>query len=112
MLPLILALMSDPAVTATTPTPPTDPLAAAEARALQRTAPLSQAGCENPQLQRAGPVVAGTTPRPSLNDLMHRSGDAVRVDLLLERRINGCSAPLSFTINTLPVQRQDSAPAY
>lgn len=111
MLPLILALMSDPAVAATAPAAPTSPLAAAEGQALQITAPSSQAGCENPRLQRAGPATTDA-PRPSPNDLMHRSGDAVRVDLLLDRRINGCSAPLSFTINTLPVQRRDPAPAY
>lgn len=112
MLPLIFALMSDPAATAAAPAAPTPPLVVADARALQIAAPLDQSGCENPQLQRAGPAMADATPRPLLDDLMHRSGDAVRVDLLLDRRINGCSAPLSFTINTLPVQRRETAPAY
>ncbi|RZJ37388.1 MAG: hypothetical protein EON87_22310, partial [Brevundimonas sp.] len=100
MLPLILALMSDPAVTITTPAPTLRPLAGAEAQAPRLFTPAARPRCENAQIQNAGPVTPDEAPRPIMSDLMHRSGDVVRMDLLLERRIDGCAAPLSFTINT------------
>jgi hypothetical protein len=53
-------------------------------------------------MQRGDPVRA--------SDLMFRQGDPVSVTLLLERRINQCSVPISYDLTT-PDGRLPSFPA-
>lgn len=94
MLPLILALLVDPeAAAAVRPKPAPPPVIQPQTYRFR-----VRGDCENPRIRQAGPALTTDTPRPVLTDLMHRDGDPVRVDLLLDRRIDGCSAPLTTVI--------------
>ena len=125
MLPLMLMLVADPL---TPPPPPAAPpsvrIIDAEGTMLAVTQSLeSQQRCRNGEFQQArtAPVVVRgeyrgqpftvTTrgPAPVLNDLMFRQGDPVEMTLLLERRIGGCSVPISYDV--APGGRLPSFPA-
>ena len=96
MLSLMLALLADP----TTP-PPAEPTPSAlselEAQAAQIIR-LDTPECGNARLQRADTVSQPREPEPVMSDLMYRSDDTVRSYLLLDRRVNGCAAPISFEL--------------
>jgi hypothetical protein len=109
MLPLILALLTDPAAPSIEPqVTPLAPLRAMDDRLL----PRSRRECADPRFQLAapaGPGVAGQG-RPLMNDLLHREGDAVRRYRLLERRIENCSVPISARVPTLGFGGQRAQP--
>lgn len=96
MVSLMLILLADP----TTP-PPAEPapsvLSELEARAAQIMR-LDTPECGNARLQRADVDGRPRQPEPVMTDLMYRSDDAVRSYLLLDRRVNGCAAPISFEL--------------
>lgn len=102
MLPLILALLADPAASSIAPqVTPLAPLSAMDDRLLVR----SRRECADPRFQLAAgadpdPSVAGQA-RPLMSDLLHREGDTVRRYRLLERRIENCSVPISARFPTL-----------
>jgi hypothetical protein len=52
-----------------------------------------------PELQTAM-VIRPDTPQLRTSDLLYRQGETVRLYLTLERRINGCSAPLFTEVNS------------
>lgn len=101
MLPLILALLVDPQAAVTVRPEPAPP-PVIQPRTYRFRVP---GDCGNPRIQQAGPAMATDTPRPVMTDLMHRDGDPVRIDLLLDRRIDGCSAPLTTVIDPFARRR-------
>lgn len=113
MLPLMLMLVADPL---TPPPPPPAPASSvriidAEGTMLVVTQSLAaQQRCRNGEFQQADTnrVPAADTRSP-LNDLMFRQGDPVGMTLLLERRIGGCSVPISYDV--APGGRLPSFPA-
>lgn len=94
MLSLMLALLADPTPPLTVEAAPSQ-FSELEARAAE-IARQGTPECGNPRLQRAEAGQAPRRPAPVMTDLMHRSDDAVRSYLLLDRRVNGCAAPISF----------------
>jgi len=130
MLPLMLMLVADPL--SQLMTPPTAPPAAPSVQVIDAEDALAgvieaqavaRRDCRNGEFQQArtAPVVVRgeyrgqpftvTTrgPAPVLNDLMFRQGDPVEMTLLLERRIGGCSVPISYDV--APGGRLPSFPA-
>ncbi|MFC7377757.1 hypothetical protein [Brevundimonas sp. GCM10030266] len=106
MLPLILALITDPTITEPLWVEPL-PLVSQDDRLLSR----QERTCTNPQLQYAAPGVAeALSDRVMANDLLYREGDTVRRYLLLERRIENCSVPISFSVRPFRVERERIAP--
>jgi hypothetical protein len=105
MLMLMLALIADP-----TPEP-APPVTLPSAEQIGDW----QAHCQGSVLQHANIAPATTSSSPALqtaivirpdappirtDDLLYRQGDTVRRYLTLERRINGCSAPLFTEVNS------------
>ena len=126
MLPLMLMLVADPLTPpAAEPAAPSVRIIDAEGTMLAVTRSLeAQQRCRNGEFQQADNgtvIVRRTTPgRPSTpvvrsaaprvqNDLMFRQGDPVEMTLLLERRIGGCSVPISY--DAAPDGRLPSFPA-
>ncbi|MDQ8028024.1 MAG: hypothetical protein REJ23_04815 [Brevundimonas sp.] len=106
MLPLILALITDPTITEPRPAEPRPALSQDE-----RLMARPERACTNPQLQRAMPGGAEATgDRLMANDLLYREGDTVRRYLLLERRIENCSVPISFPVGPSGIRPEDLAP--
>lgn len=106
MLPLILALIADPTITEPRWGEPRPPVSQDD-RLMSR----SERPCTNPQLQRAAPGGAEAPgDRVMANDLLYREGDTVRRYLLLERRIENCSVPISFSVHPFRVEREGIAP--
>lgn len=112
LLPLLLALASDPAVA---PEPPA-PSPPATIESLASIDPVQHRRlCELDGLQHAsvapapgvtvqqtyaGPVVIRPQDPPiRSNDLLYRQGDSLRLYRTLERRIGGCPAPLFVEVS-------------
>lgn len=90
MLPLLLMLLSDPA-TPEAPRPTLDP----EIR-LRVIDGLNIPDCDAGGFQR---VERSSGQAPALRlDLAYRPEDEVRQYLLLDRRVDGCPAPISYTL--------------
>lgn len=108
MLPLILALLTDPA--ASSIEPQVTPLAPPRSMD-DRLLPRSRRECADPRFQLAGPTDPGVAGQgPLMNDLLHREGDTVRRYRLLERRIENCSVPISARVPTLGFGGQGAQP--
>ena len=127
MLPLMLMLVADPLTPpAAEPAAPSVRIIDAEGvmRAVIQTVDAAQRQCRNVQLHQVDngtvivdrttrarpstPITRSATPRVQ-NDLMFRQGDPVEMTLLLERRIGGCSVPISYDV--APGGRLPSFPA-
>lgn len=104
MLSLMLTLLADP-----TATPVEEQVPSVLAELDIRAADLSRLGtpeCGNARLQRADEGDRSPESLPvTTTDLMYRSGDVVRRDLLLDRRIDGCAAPISVQLR-MPAETQ------
>ena len=108
MLSLILTLMTDPASSVLEPSPlPSIRLQSLDDRFLAR----AQRQCSNPRFQ---PALEGSSSpigdRPVVNDLLYREGDTLQRYLLLDRRIENCSVPISFSVQPVRLPRSDQAP--
>lgn len=103
MLSLMLALLADPTATPVEEQVPSV-FAELDARAIDLSR-LETPECGNARLQRADESEPPPQPQPLIRDLMYRSGDVVRRDLLLDRRIDGCAAPISVQLR-MPAETQ------
>lgn len=107
MLPLVLALISDPTISEPRWAEPR-PAVSQDDRLMARP----ERACTSPQLQQAAPGgVEAPGDRVTANDLLYREGDTVRRYLLLERRIENCSVPISFELRITgePLRRRQAA---
>jgi hypothetical protein len=115
MLPLMLMLVADPLAGAPTPRPAVPSVRIIDADEVigrvTRAQEAAQRACRNGELHQAGDRASMQRGDPvRASDLMFRQGDPVSVTLLLERRINQCSMPISYDLTT-PDGRLPSFPA-